>query len=108
MGSFSGGLRFTVYRGTNLLRLEAIARTDEPSVAYIYQGGLKGFSSDLLPRMLWHDVRGRQQAAEVSGGQAGKPIILRARNRLAVAEGKTVRSRSSRRRTSSFSPVSWR
>ena len=57
MGSFSGGLRFTVYRGTNLLRLEAIAKTDEPSVAYIYQGGLKGFSSDLLPRMLWHDVR---------------------------------------------------
>ena len=51
MGSFSGGLRFTVYRGTNLLRLEAIARTDEPSVAYIYQGGLKGFSSDSLPQV---------------------------------------------------------
>ena len=88
MGSFSGDLRFTIYRGTNLLRLEAIAKTDEPSVAYIYQGGLKGFSSDLLPRMLWHDVSSHSQAAEVSSVQAGKPIILRARNRLAVAEGK--------------------
>ena len=88
MGSFSGDLRFTIYRGTNLLRLEAIAKTDEPSVAYIYQGGLKGFSSDLLPRMLWHDVSSHSQAVEVSSGKAGNPIILRARNRLAVAEGK--------------------
>ena len=28
------------------------------------------------------------QSAEVSGGEAGEPIVLRARNRLAVAEGK--------------------
>jgi hypothetical protein len=89
MGSFSGELRFTIYRGTNLLRVEAIAKTDEPSVAYIYQGGLKGFSSDLLPRLLWHDVRGRQQTSEDSASKAGTPIVLRARNRLAVAEGKT-------------------
>src|SRR5262245_28803455 len=42
MGSFSGCVRFTVYRGTNLLRVEAVAQTDEPSLAYIYRGGLKG------------------------------------------------------------------
>jgi hypothetical protein len=89
MGGFSGDLRFTIYRGSNLLRLEAIAKTDEPSVAYIYQGGLKGFSTDLLPRMFWHDGRSRQQTSEVSDSNAGKPVILRARNRLAVAEGKT-------------------
>ena len=87
MGIFSGGLRFTVYRGTNLLRLEAIAKTDEPSVAYIYQGGLKGFSPDLLPgcsgMMPWAstDRRGLRQ-------KAGELNVLRARNRLAVAEGK--------------------
>jgi hypothetical protein len=28
MGIFAGDLRFTVYRGTNLLRQEAIAKTD--------------------------------------------------------------------------------
>ena len=46
MGIFSGKLQFTVYRGTNLLRQEVIAKTEEPSVAYIYHGGLKGFSTE--------------------------------------------------------------
>ena len=32
MGVFSGGLRFTVYRGTNLVRVETVTKTDEPSV----------------------------------------------------------------------------
>jgi hypothetical protein len=88
MGSFSGGVRFTVYRGTNLLRVEALARTDEPSVAYIYQGGLKGFSSDSLPQVLWRDGRDRSQQDDTSGSEVGKPKVLRARNRLAVAGGK--------------------
>ena len=44
LGLFSGDLRFTVYKGSNLLRQEALAKTDAPSVAYIYKAGLKGFS----------------------------------------------------------------
>ena len=43
-GVFSGGLRYTVYRGTNLLRQEIIAKTDAPSVAYEFAAGLKGFA----------------------------------------------------------------
>jgi hypothetical protein len=88
MGSFSGGVRFTVYRGTGLLRVEAIAKTDEPSVAYIYRGGLKGFSSDSLPQVHWRDGRGQYQKDESSGGEAGRLNVLRARHRLAVAGGK--------------------
>jgi len=38
--------------------------------------------------MLWHDVGSHSQAVEVSSGTAGEPIVLRARNRLAVAECK--------------------
>ncbi|MBM3794999.1 MAG: hypothetical protein FJW31_13225 [Acidobacteria bacterium] len=34
LGLFTGGLRFTIYQGTNLIRQEAIAKTDQPSVAY--------------------------------------------------------------------------
>ena len=30
LGIFSGTLQFTVYQGSNLLRMEAIAKTDEP------------------------------------------------------------------------------
>jgi hypothetical protein len=88
MGSFSGGVRFTIYRGTNLLRVEAVARTDEPSVAYIYRGGLKGFSCNSLPQVLWRDGQDRSRKDDASGGEVGKRNVLRARNRLAVAGGK--------------------
>ena len=46
IGIFAGNLRFTVYRGTNLIRMDAIAQTNEPWVAYKYDAGLKGFSTD--------------------------------------------------------------
>lgn len=36
LGIFHGRLQYTAYRGVNLLRQEAIAETDEPSVAYKY------------------------------------------------------------------------
>src|SRR5262249_9553078 len=88
MGAFSGGVRFTVYRGTNLLRVEAIAKTDEPSVAYFYRGGLKGLSSDSLPQVLWSNGHGQSQRDDTSSGESGRVNVLRARNRLAVAGGK--------------------
>ena len=87
MGIFSGRLQFTVYRGANLLRLEAIAKTEEPSVAYKYEAGLSGLSTVLLPRVVWRDVRHETQAANVAGQRAAETVILRARNRLAIAEG---------------------
>src|SRR6266516_7731707 len=87
MGIFSGRLQFSVYRGANLLRQEAIAKTDEPSVAYKYQGGLKGFSTDLLPRIAWRDVHHKPQVTRLSSIDPGDQTVLRARNRLAVAEG---------------------
>jgi len=39
LGIFAGDVRFTVYKGSNLLRQEAVAATEEPSVAYIYKAG---------------------------------------------------------------------
>ena len=46
MGIFSGSLQFTAYRGTNLLRMDAVASTNEPSVAYKYDAGSHGFLDD--------------------------------------------------------------
>jgi hypothetical protein len=86
MGVFAGRLQFTVYRGANLLRLEAIAKTDEPSVAYKYEAGLSGFSTESLPRVAWRDVLHQPQTTNVAGGRTGEQVILRARNRLAIAE----------------------
>src|SRR6266496_3534666 len=87
MGIFSGKLQFTVYRGANLLRQEAIAKTEEPSVAYKYEGGLGGFSTASFPRAFWHDANSQPQRTEVAQAEPGKQVILRARNRVALAEG---------------------
>src|ERR1022692_2196398 len=44
LGIFSGSLRYTVYRGANLIRQEVIAKTEAPSVTYKFVAGLKGFT----------------------------------------------------------------
>src|SRR5262249_45758342 len=67
MGIFSGDLQFTVYKGTNLVRMDAAAKTDEPWVAYKYDAGLKGFTTDLTPRVAWRDTGGRPQSNQFGG-----------------------------------------
>ena len=84
MGIFSGQLRFTVYRGTNLLRQEAIAKTEELSVAYKYNAGLKGFQTS--SRVRWQDVARAWQLYEFGGANNADPVALRARNRLEIVE----------------------
>ena len=88
LGIFAGSLRFTVYRGTNLIRQEAIAQTQEPSVAYKYEAGLKGFAIEPgRSRVVWRDVARAWQKYEFGGSANRDPVGLRARNRLAVVEG---------------------
>ena len=89
LGIFDGNLRFAVYRGTNLIQMDAIARTNEPWVAYKYDAGLKGFSTATMPPS--------SSGAIPAGGcrdsnstAARKPLRLsgvRAMNRVLVAEG---------------------
>lgn len=87
MGSFSGQAQFTVYRGTNLVRVEAIAATQEPSVAYKYEAGLTGFATATVPQLAWHDALGKNRTSETSARETGQQNVLRARNRLAIATG---------------------
>ncbi len=86
LGIFAGRLQFTVYKGTNLLRMEAIAKTDEPSVAYHYRAGLRGFRTDSAKRVVWRDVARGWQKYEFGGSANTDPVGLRARNRLAIVE----------------------
>lgn len=44
MGQFSGGCEFHFFDGTNLIRMEACASTQEDGVAYLYHAGLDGFA----------------------------------------------------------------
>jgi hypothetical protein len=87
MGIFSGSLRFTSYRGSNLLRMEAIAKTDEQSVAYKYEGGLKGFSTALTPLVTWRDRGGDPQQYEFGGLKNDARVTVKAKNRVLVAGG---------------------
>ena len=87
LGIFDGNLRFTVYRGTNLLQMDAIARTNEPSVAYKYDAGLKGFSTATMPRVTWRDTGGHPQQHQFGGPKAIGLSAIRASNRLLLAEG---------------------
>jgi hypothetical protein len=87
MGIFAGSLRFTSYRGSNLLRMEAIAKTDEPSVAYKYEGGLKGFTTALTPRVTWRDRGGDPQKYEFGGIKNDTRVTVKAKNRVLVAGG---------------------
>src|ERR1051325_4967678 len=47
LGVFAGQLQFTIYEGSNLIQQEVVAKTDQNSVAYKYDAGLKGLR--LLP-----------------------------------------------------------
>ncbi len=86
MGIFAGELRFTVYRGTNLLRQEAIAKTDEPSVAYKYLAGLKGFQTSDDTRIVWRDPARAWQENGLGGSVNRDPVALKARNRVGIVE----------------------
>jgi hypothetical protein len=85
-GIFSGSLQYTVYRGTNLLRQEAIAKTNEPSVAYKYNAGLKGFAIADDSRVVWRDTARGWQHYAFGGAVNQQAVALRARNRLAILE----------------------
>ena len=87
LGIFDGNLRFTVYRGTNLIQMDAIARTNEPWVAYKYDAGLKGFSTATMPRVIWRDTGGWAQQHQFGGPKANALSGVRAANRILVAEG---------------------
>lgn len=86
MDIFSGRLQYTVYRGTNLLRQEAIAKTDAPDVAYKYNAGLKGFQIPALKQVLWRDVARGWQKYAFGGAPNEQPRSMRARNRVAILE----------------------
>ena len=86
MGIFAGDLIYTVYRGTNLVRQEVVAKTEQQSVAYKYRAGLKGFDINSSKRVAWQDVARAWQQYEFGGSVNTDPVALKARNRLAILE----------------------
>jgi hypothetical protein len=86
LGIFAGDLRFIAYKGTNLLRQEAVAKTQEPSVAYIYKAGLKGFPITPETKLIWRDTAEHTQTEYFGGAPNTEPVGLRARNRMEILD----------------------
>lgn len=86
LGIFSGDLRFTAYKGSNLLRQEAIAKTEEPDVAFKYEAGLKGFAITDQSKLVWRDLAQEWQEYNFDGASNAQPVELRARNRLEILD----------------------
>ena len=86
LGVFSGSLRFTVFRSTNLIRQEVVARTAKEWVAYKYDAGLKGLTVSNTARVQWRDIANARQEDHLSGDTAAAPVALRAANRLVAVQ----------------------
>jgi hypothetical protein len=86
LGLFSGDLQFTAYKGSNLLRQEAIASTQAPDVAFIYKAGLKGFAIANNTKLVWRDTSQLWQENDFGGAVNQDPVNIRARNRLEILD----------------------
>ncbi len=86
LGLFAGDLQFTIYRGSNLLRQEALAKTDAPDVAYIYKAGLEGFQVNDDTKVVWRDTSQVWQEYDFGGETNQEPVSVKARNRLEILD----------------------
>jgi hypothetical protein len=91
LGLFAGDLEFTAYKGSNLLRQEAVASTQAKDVAFIYKAGLKGFALKDDTKLVWRDTSQLWQEKDFGGDVNEGPVKLQARNRLEILETGLVR-----------------
>ena len=87
LGPFEGRLQYTVFKGSNLIAQEVIAKTEKPSVAYKYEAGLRGLSIQPASRVVWRDTANTWQDYRFGGAPNSGPVTLKASNRLVIAEG---------------------
>jgi hypothetical protein len=86
LGMFAGDLEFTAYKGSNLLRQEAVASTQAQDVAFIYKAGLKGFAIGNDTKVVWRDTSQVWQEEEFGGEVNQEPVNVQARNRLEILD----------------------
>ena len=86
LGLFAGDLEFTAYKGSNLLRQEAVASTQAKDVAFIYKAGLKGFAIKDDSKVVWRDTSQVWQEQDFGGDVNEGPVNVQARNRLEILE----------------------
>ena len=87
LGVFAGRLEYQIYKGSNLIRQAIVAKTDEPAVAYKYDGGLKGLAIQPKSRMVWRSNTANIWTDYEFGGPKNESLVpLKTANRLVAAE----------------------
>lgn len=86
MGIFTGSLQYTIYEGTDLIRLELIAKTEEQSVAYKYDAGWKGLKLQPKSKIVWRDTSNYWQDYDFTNPANGEPATVVAANRLMAVQ----------------------
>jgi hypothetical protein len=86
LGIFAGRLQYTVYKGTNLIRQEVIAKTEEQSVAYKYDAGVKGIAIQPSTRLAWRDITNARQEYRLEAAVNQNPATVVSANRVLAAE----------------------
>jgi hypothetical protein len=86
MGTFSGRLQYTVYKGTGLLRQEVVATTSDDDIAYKYDAGLKGLAINPSSKLVWRDTAYMWQDYQFGSPTNHKPATVRAANRVLAAQ----------------------
>jgi hypothetical protein len=87
LGLFSGALQYTVYKGSNLIRQEVIAKTDAPAVAYKYDAGFRGIAIGANSRLVWRDAANVWQDYQFGGAVNKGEVTVQAANRVLAAQG---------------------
>lgn len=85
-GIFAGRLQYDVFKGSNLIRQVLVAKTDHPSAAFKYDGGLKGLPIQPTSRVAWRDLTNRWQDNRLGGPVSAGPATVFSSNRLIMAE----------------------
>ena len=86
LGVFEGRLQYDFFKGINLIRQVVIARTERQSVAYKYDGGLKGLPIQAASKVIWRDLAGRWQDQRFGGPVNRDPAVVWSSNRLIAAD----------------------
>jgi hypothetical protein len=86
LGVFTGSLRYTVWRGSNLIRMEIVAQTQQPWVAYKYDAGLRGLSAQAGTERAWRDISGAGRDGRLGAGVHPDRVPRQAANRVIAAE----------------------
>jgi hypothetical protein len=86
MGIFNGRLQYTIYKGSDLMRMEVIAKTEEKSVAYKYDAGLAGLGIKQGTKLMWRDTANTPQEFDFSAEVNKAPAVVKAANRVLTYE----------------------